>query len=89
MDLPFGLILKSSNRTSKEEAASIQMTRATEQPNEPYNRFWSMLMTRLSGILLENSYGPLDVNSEEPWLFEFRNCIIPMREWVSPYAERI
>jgi hypothetical protein len=27
-----------------------------EHPNEPYNHFWSILMTRLPGISLENSY---------------------------------
>jgi hypothetical protein len=67
IELPFGLILKWSDRTSKEEAAAMQMARAAgmpvpkviscgEHPNEPYNHFWSILMTRLPGISLENSY---------------------------------
>lgn len=100
MELPFGLILKWSDRTSKEEAAAMQMARAAgmpvpkvlscgEHPNGPYNRFWSILMTRLPGIPLENSYDSLHVESEEPWLFELKICITSMREWVSPYAGNI
>ncbi|KAJ5702577.1 hypothetical protein N7488_010125 [Penicillium malachiteum] len=30
-----------------------------EHPNAPYNRFWSILMTRLPGVQLENSYDSL------------------------------
>ena len=79
MDLPFGLVLKSCDRTSMEEAAAMQMARdagmpvprvlsVEEHPNEPRNRFWSILMTRLPGISLENSYDPIDIEPEEPWL---------------------
>jgi hypothetical protein len=88
IELPFGLILKWSDRTSKEEAAAMQMARAAgmpvpkviscgEHPNEPYNHFWSILMTRLPGISLENSYDPPDVESEEPWLFELKSAWLP------------
>ncbi|KAJ5543647.1 hypothetical protein N7513_004781 [Penicillium frequentans] len=100
IELPFGLILKWTDRTSKEEAAAMQMARAAgmpvprviscgEHPNGPYNRIWSILMTRLPGIPLENSYDPLDVESEEPWLFELKICITSMRKWVSPHAGKV
>ena len=46
-------------------------------------------MTRLPGISLENSYDSLHVETEELWLWELKDCVISMREWVSPYAERI
>lgn len=79
LDLPFGLVLKWSDWTSMEEAAAMQMARdagmpvprvlsVEEHPNEPRNRFWSILMTRLPGISLENSYDPIDIEPEEPWL---------------------
>lgn len=64
MELPFGLVLKWSDRTSIEEAAAMQMARAAgmpvpkvlslgEHPNGSYNRFFSILMTRLPGIPLK------------------------------------
>lgn len=100
MELPFGLLLKWSDRTSYEEAAAMQMARAAgmpvpkmiscgEHPNDPYNRFCPILMTRLPGISLENSFDPLLVESEEPWLWELKDCVHSMREWVSPHAGRI
>ena len=100
MDLPFGLILKWSDRTSMEEAAAMQMARAAgmpvprvlscgEHPKESFNRCYSILMTRLPGIPLENSFDPLLVESEEPWLFELKECVTSMREWIAPHPERI
>ncbi|KAJ5737620.1 uncharacterized protein N7483_002745 [Penicillium malachiteum] len=83
-----------------EEVAAMQMARAAgmpvpkvlscgEHPNEPYNRLWSILMTRLPGIQLENSYDSLHVELEEPWLLELKTCLTSMREWTSPYDRRI
>ena len=100
MELPFGLVLKWSDRTSMEEAAAMQMARAAgmpvpkvlslgEHPNGSYNRFFSILMTRLPGIPLENSADTLLVESEDPWLFELNECVNSMREWSSPYSESI
>jgi hypothetical protein len=91
IQLPFGLVLKWTDRTSLEEAAAMQMARAAgmpvpkllscgEHPNTPYNRFFSILMKRLPGYPLENSTDSLVVEAEEPWLFELKDCIIAMRE---------
>lgn len=60
-----------------------------EHPNAPFNRTFSILMTRLPGSPLENSPDTLLVESEEPWLFELRDCVVAMREWTSPHSERI
>ncbi|KAJ5238365.1 hypothetical protein N7468_002984 [Penicillium chermesinum] len=98
--LPFGLILKWSDRTSEEEAVAMQMARAAGMPVPmvlsygwhpgcSYNRFWSILMTRLPGFTLANSSDPLDVEVEEPWLSELRDCIDSMRQWTSPYDASI
>lgn len=100
MELPLGLVLKWSDRTSIDEAAAMQMARAAgmpvpkvlslgEHPNEPYNHFFSILMTRLPGFSLENSADPLLVDSEDPWLFELKECVTSMREWSSPYSSSI
>ena len=51
-----------------------------EHPNAPYNRTFLILMTRLLGSPLENSADTLLVESEDPWLFELRKCVIAMRE---------
>ncbi|KZF22517.1 hypothetical protein L228DRAFT_127872 [Xylona heveae TC161] len=100
VQLPFGLVMKWTDRTSIEECAAMQMARAAgmpvpkvlacgEHPNDPYNRFVSILMTRLPGISLENSYSSLDVDSEEPWLFELKQCVEAMRLWCPPDPSRI
>jgi len=66
-----------------------KMLSCGEHPNEPYNRFFSILMTRLPGIPLENSFDPLLVELEEPWLSELKECVMSMREWKSPYSGSI
>ncbi|KAJ6124975.1 hypothetical protein N7471_012292 [Penicillium samsonianum] len=64
--LPLGLVLKWTDRTSLEEAAAMQRARAAgmpvpkvlscgEHPHAPFNRVFSILMTRLPGTPLENS----------------------------------
>ena len=47
-----------------------------EHPHVPYNRFWSILMTRLPGVPLENSYDPLLIESEEPRLWELKTFVV-------------
>lgn len=100
VQLPFGLVLKWTDRTSIEEAVAMQMARAAgmpvpkvltcgEHPYAPSNRVFSILMTRLPGTALENSYDPLHVELEEPWLFELKKCVTSMRNWSSPHAQSI
>ncbi|CAG7959287.1 unnamed protein product [Penicillium olsonii] len=100
IQLPFGLILKWTDRTSVEEAVAMQMARAAGIPvpkvlscgehlDEDFNRMFSILMTRLPGTALENSSDPLHIEVEEPWLFELKECIISMRKWSSPYARSV
>lgn len=100
VQLPFGLVLKWTDRTSVEECAAMQMARAAgmpvpkvlscgEHPNAPYNRFISILMTRMPGSPLENSADALHVDSEEPWLCELKECVTSMRVWRSPYSHSI
>ena len=100
VQLPFGLVLKWTSRTSIEEAAAMQMARAAgmpvpkvlscgEHPYAPFNRFFSILMTRLPGTALDNSADPLHVELEDPWLLELRECITSMRNWSSPYTRNI
>ncbi|KAL4807201.1 kinase-like domain-containing protein [Aspergillus unguis] len=92
IQLPFGLVMKWADRTSVEEAVSMQMARSAGMPvprviscgehlDAPYNRRFSILMTRLPGIPLENSNDTLQVDAEEPWLEELRSCIAAMRSW--------
>ncbi|EFE44646.1 hypothetical protein TRV_00573 [Trichophyton verrucosum HKI 0517] len=93
--LPFGLLLKWTDRTSLEEAVAMQMVAAAgiptpkilcygEHPNDPYNRHISILMTRLPGITLENSRDPLDIETSGPWLEELKTCVSAMRQWSPP-----
>lgn len=100
MQLPFGLVLKWTDRTSIEEAVAMRMARAAgmpvprvlscgEHPNAPYNRFFSILMTRLPGFPLENSGDSLLVESEDPWLFELKECVTSMRTWLTPYSDSV
>lgn len=55
-----------------------------EHPNAPCNRKFSILMTRLHGVPLENSDAPLSVADEEPWLEELKMCMQSMRSWNPP-----
>lgn len=98
--LPFGLLIKSTDRASIGEYAAMKMARAAgmpvprvftcgEHPNDPYNRNITILMTRLPGYDLFNSDETLDVENEEPWLFELKACIDAMRQWKSPYLQRV
>lgn len=103
VQLPFGLVLKWTGRTSFEEAAAMEMARAAGMPvprvlsvgvhpNSPHTRYFSILMTRLPGFSLDNSFDLFDIdweNPEEPFLRELRDCITAMRTWHSPYAQSI
>ncbi|EZF35239.1 hypothetical protein H101_01222 [Trichophyton interdigitale H6] len=95
VQLPFGLLMKWTDRTNLEEVAAMQMVSAAgipspqflccgEHPNQPFNRTFSILMTRLPGITLENSRDPLQVEGEEPWLEELKICLDAMRQWSPP-----
>ncbi|PWY83830.1 phosphotransferase family protein [Aspergillus sclerotioniger CBS 115572] len=96
VQLPFGLVMKWTDRTSIEEAAAaMQMAAAAgipvpkflscgEHPADPFNRRISILMTRIPGVPLENSFDPLQVETEEPWLNELRTCVHSMRRWCLP-----
>lgn len=92
--------MKWTDRTSVEEVVSMQMARSAgmpvpkvisygEHPDAPFNRRFSILMTRLPGVPLENSNDVLQVNAEEPWLEELKSCITSMRAWDSPGSETI
>lgn len=95
VQLPFGLVMKWTDRTSIEEAISMQMVQAAgmpvptvlscgEHPNEPFNMHFSILMTRLPGVSLNNSNDPLFIEDDEPWLQELRMCVQAMRLWSAP-----
>ncbi|KAJ5550362.1 hypothetical protein N7461_005060 [Penicillium sp. DV-2018c] len=60
-----------------------------EHPYAPFNRVFSILMTRLPGTALENSGDPLHVELEDPWLFELKKCVTSMRTWSSPHAKSV
>ena len=73
----------------------MQMTRAAGRPvpkvlccgehlDAPFNRRFSILMTRLPGVSLVDSTDPLEVDAEEPWLKELRTCVHCMRLWSPP-----
>ncbi|KAL2864528.1 aminoglycoside phosphotransferase family protein [Aspergillus lucknowensis] len=97
IQLPFGLIMKWTDRTSVEEYIAMQMARAAGIPvpralscgehvvpeNAP-NRRISILMTRLPGVEMMNSDDPLEIEDEEPWVFELRDCVTSMRQWEPP-----
>ncbi|PWY72483.1 phosphotransferase family protein [Aspergillus sclerotioniger CBS 115572] len=100
LQLPFGLILKWTDRTSLEEAVAMQMARTAgmpvpkvlfcgEHPNAPFNRTFSILMTRLPGVSLENSRYSLEIDDEGPWLHELKTCVDSMRLWCSPNPRSI
>ncbi|KAG5302316.1 hypothetical protein I7I48_02623 [Histoplasma ohiense] len=82
-ELPFGLLMKWTDRTSLEEVAAMQMARAAgmncgKHIGDPSNRVFSILMTRLSGISLINSRGPFDPDIEGPWIHELKLCLDSM-----------
>jgi hypothetical protein len=93
MELPFGPILKWSDRTQIEEVVAMQMARAAGMPvprvlccGEHLVTFRpiSILMTRLPGWPLDNSGDQLEVE-EGPWLDELGRCLHVMRLWKSPF----
>lgn len=86
MQLPFGLVMKWTDRTSIEEAVAMQIAAAAgipvpkflscgEHPDDPFNRTFSILMTRLPGVPLRNSFDHLEVD-KEPWLHELKTFTI-------------
>ncbi|KAB8253500.1 kinase-like domain-containing protein [Aspergillus pseudonomiae] len=100
VQLPFGLVMKWTDRTSIEEAVAMQMAEAAglpvpkflscgEHQGDPFNRTFSILMTRIPGVPLENSFDPLQVDTEEPWLYELRTCLHSMRRWRPPSSTSI
>ena len=103
-ELPFGLILKWSDRTRVEEAIATQMARAAGMPapkilcygehsyDSSNNRvLWpiSILMTRLPGWPLCNSGDPFIVEEEVPWSAELQRCIDAMRQWTCPFENKV
>lgn len=60
-----------------------------EHLDAPFNRAFSILMTRLPGVPLENSNDPLQVNAEDPWLEELKECVHSMRLWSPPDQDSI
>lgn len=100
VQLPFGLVMKRTDRTTVEELAAMEMARAAgmpvpkvlscgEHPADPYRRYISILMTRLPGCEAVNSQDVLELEVEEPWLFELEECVTAMRQWRSPYGSSI
>lgn len=98
MQLPFGLILKWTERVHIEEVIAMQMTRAAGMPvpkvlcygEHPGSwRPISILMTQLPGLDLNNSYDQLVLEEEGPWVEELGRCLDAMRAWKSPFGKRI
>lgn len=58
-----------------------------EHPGDPFNRAFSILMTRLPGISLENSRDSFEPENEEPWVHELKLCLNSMRLWRAPSGE--
>ncbi|PLB50791.1 hypothetical protein P170DRAFT_435961 [Aspergillus steynii IBT 23096] len=94
-ELPFGLVMKWTNRISLAEVAGMQMARAAGMPvpkliscgehvNDPVNRRFSLLMTRLPGFDLDNSRDEFEPDDELPWLEELATCVRAMRSWTPP-----
>lgn len=98
IELPFGLILKWTDRTRIEEVVAMQVARSAgmpvpkvlncgEHPGLPTRRV-SILMTRLPGFPLANSYDALQEEEVEgPWMGELGRCLDAMRTWPSPHGE--
>lgn len=95
--LPFGLIIKWSDRVRVEEVIAMQMARAAGMPvprvlsygEDPSDDFRpvSILMTRLPGWELINLDTPFVEEEEQPWFDELTPCVRAMREWKSPFPE--
>lgn len=98
MQLPFGLILKWSDRTRIEEVVAMQMARAAGMPvpkvlcyGEDISdtfRPVSILMTRLPGWPLNNSTDSFVAEEEETWLYDLGRCLHAMRKWKRPFEEK-
>ncbi|PGH13479.1 hypothetical protein AJ79_03609 [Helicocarpus griseus UAMH5409] len=99
MQLPFGLVLKWTDRTSVEEVIAMQMARAAgmpvpkylgcgEYPRDKFNGWISILMTRLPGYELNNSDATLDVDAEGLWIHELNACLDAMRQWEPPFENK-
>jgi Phosphotransferase enzyme family len=97
-DLPFGLVLKWSERVGIEEAVAMQMARAAGMPvpklicygehsQSPFP--FSILMTRLPGFELENETDEtmFEAWEEGSWVHDLTRCLEAMRSWQSPYGE--
>ncbi|KAL3473435.1 kinase-like domain-containing protein [Aspergillus californicus] len=88
--LPFGLVLKWTERTSIEEVMAMQMARAAGMPVPrvlsygKHGGWVSILMTRLPGIPLRNSEERFDADVNQPWVYELRKCLYAMRRWRHP-----
>lgn len=96
LQLPFGLLLKWTDRVSLEESISMQMARAAGMPvplmlscgSHPGSMYaFSILMTRLPGFEINNCAAPFVVSDEGPWLAELRACVDAMRQWTPPHPE--
>lgn len=95
-DLPFGLVLKWTDRTTLGEVAAMKLARKAGMPvpkviccgehKHEFRRI-SILMTRLPGFELNNSGRELDVDAEGPWIHELKTCIQLMRLWTSPFGD--
>ncbi len=97
-DLPFGLVLKRSERVRIEEAMAMQMARAAGMPvpkvicygENPRSTFsFSILMTRLPGFELQNvaDESLFEAWVEGSWVSDLAKCLEAMRSWKSPYGE--
>jgi aminoglycoside phosphotransferase len=98
MELPFGLILKWTERVHIEEVIAMQMARAAGIPVPKVLSYgehpgsWrpiSILMTRLPGWELNNSFDQLVLEEEGPWVEELKRCLDAMRKWKSPFSKNI
>ena len=96
--LPFGLILKWSERVRPEEAIAMQMARSAGMPTpkmlcygeHPKALFkYSILMTRLPGFEMCQGDGEFDPENEQPWFDELKLCVNAMRQWKSPYDNSV
>lgn len=58
-----------------------------EHAGAPYNRVFSILMTRLPGTALENSNDPLEIDAEGPWLHDLKTSVHSMRLWQTPFDQ--
>ncbi|PWY71017.1 hypothetical protein BO70DRAFT_373789 [Aspergillus heteromorphus CBS 117.55] len=88
IQLPFGLVMKWTDRTSVEEVVSMQMVEAAGIP-VPKVLSCGGHPNELPGISLENTDDPLDVDAEEPWLEELKTCVCSMRSWCPPIPDHV